>query len=58
MTPHLELITAAEIKGADVVPSPSLDQVREYIRKSKAENTLRGMSVIGAHSARGASCNR
>src|ERR1700722_10562817 len=29
-------------KGADAVPSPSLDQVREYIRASKAENTLRG----------------
>ncbi len=31
--------------GADVVPSPALpplDQVREYIRASKAENTLRG----------------
>jgi len=28
--------------GADVVPSPSLEQVREYIRASKAENTLRG----------------
>ncbi len=29
-------------KGADVVPSPMLEQVREYIRASKAENTLRG----------------
>src|ERR1700730_13130011 len=29
-------------KGADLVPSPSLEQVREYIRASKAENTLRG----------------
>src|SRR5437588_9868671 len=28
--------------GADVVPSPSLEQVREFIRASKAENTLRG----------------
>jgi hypothetical protein len=28
--------------GADVVPSPSLEQAREYIRASKAENTLRG----------------
>ena len=28
--------------GADVVPSPSLDQAREFIRASKAENTLRG----------------
>jgi len=29
-------------KGTGVVPSPSLEQVREYIRASKAENTLRG----------------
>jgi len=28
-------------KGADIVP-PSLDQAREFIRASKAENTLRG----------------
>ena len=28
--------------GADVVPCPSLDQAREFIRASKAENTLRG----------------
>ena len=29
-------------KGADMVPLPSLEQVREYIRASKAESTLRG----------------
>lgn len=29
-------------KGADVVPLPSLDQVRAFIRASKAESTLRG----------------
>src|SRR3981189_1574482 len=28
--------------GADIVPFPSLDQAREFIRASKAENTLRG----------------
>jgi hypothetical protein len=28
--------------GADVVPSPSLEQVREFIRASKADSTLRG----------------
>lgn len=28
--------------GADLVPSPSLDQAREFIRASKSENTLRG----------------
>jgi site-specific recombinase XerD len=37
MTPA-ELV---RIEGADV-PSPSLDQVREYIRASKADNTVRG----------------
>lgn len=46
MTPGMEVITTETGKGADVVPSPtlspSLDQVREYIRASKAENTLRG----------------
>src|ERR1700688_2293706 len=39
MTPA-ELVGVGE--GADVVPSPSLDQAREFIRASKAENTLRG----------------
>jgi site-specific recombinase XerD len=29
-------------EGAEVTPLPSLDQVREYIRASKAESTLRG----------------
>jgi len=29
-------------KGADTVPSPSLEQVREYVKASKAANTLRG----------------
>ena len=28
--------------GTDLVPSPSLEQVREFIRASKAESTLRG----------------
>ncbi|MGA2183825.1 MAG: site-specific integrase [Bryobacteraceae bacterium] len=37
-----ELIGPVQGTGADVVPSPSLEQVREYIRASKAENTLRG----------------
>src|ERR1700683_1808223 len=40
MTPA-ELVGPA-VTGADVVPSPSLDQAREFIRASKAENTLRG----------------
>ena len=40
----VDLITMVQGKGrgADIVPSPSLEQVREYIRASKAENTLRG----------------
>jgi site-specific recombinase XerD len=29
-------------EGADLVPSPSLEQAREFARQSKAENTLRG----------------
>jgi site-specific recombinase XerD len=52
MTPGMEVMTTGT--GAAVAPSPallpspspsplpSLDQVREYIRASKAENTLRG----------------
>src|ERR1035438_4820296 len=42
MSPGMEVIGPVAVKGADVVPSPSLDQVREYIRASKSENTLRG----------------
>jgi len=37
-----EIIGPIQGTGADVVPSPSLDQAREFIRASKAENTLRG----------------
>jgi site-specific recombinase XerD len=37
-----ELVSAIVDTGADVIPSPSLDQAREYIRASKSENTLRG----------------
>ena len=39
-----QIINAIE-QGTDVVPSPALpplDQVREFIRASKAENTVRG----------------
>jgi site-specific recombinase XerD len=32
----------AETGGTDLVPSPSLEQAREFARQSKAENTLRG----------------
>jgi site-specific recombinase XerD len=47
MTPETEVLTVTGT-GADVVPLPapsvlpSVDQVREFIRASKAENTLRG----------------
>jgi len=36
------IVGVEDTKGTDLVPSSSLDQVREYIRASKAENTLRG----------------
>lgn len=46
MTPGMGVINTAMGMGAAIVPSPalcpSLDQVREYIRASKADNTLRG----------------
>jgi site-specific recombinase XerD len=47
MTPGIEVIGPVAVnRGADAVPLPtlypSLDQVREYIRASKSENTLRG----------------
>lgn len=50
MTPGMEVMTTVTSTGAAIAPSPalqpspypSLDQVREYIRASKAENTLRG----------------
>src|SRR5689334_23265528 len=45
MTPENEIIgpvPEVQDKGADVVPLPALEQVREYIRASKAPNTLRG----------------
>jgi integrase len=37
-----ELVAVNLTKGADLVPSPSLDRAREFARQSKAENTLRG----------------
>ena len=42
MTDTTAVIGPAVGTGADVVPSPWLEQAREYIRASKAENTLRG----------------
>jgi len=37
-----EMIGPVHGTGADVVPSSSLEQAREYIRASKAESTIRG----------------
>ena len=51
MTPATAIIGPVQSKGADAVPLPSLpsplpalpsDRVREFVRASKAENTLRG----------------
>jgi integrase len=35
--------------GADIAPSPSMEQVREFIRASKAESTLRGYKSDWRH---------
>jgi|HubBroStandDraft_6_1064221.scaffolds.fasta_scaffold366504_2 integrase len=37
-----EIVAVNPTKGADLVPSPSLDRAQEFARQSKAENTLRG----------------
>jgi site-specific recombinase XerD len=37
-----DIIGPMQERGADVIPSPSLQQVREFIRASKAESTIRG----------------
>lgn len=37
-----ELVPIQGGKGADIVPSPALEQAREFARHSKAANTLRG----------------
>ena len=42
MTPDTEVIGPIQGKGADIVPLPLTEQVREYIRASKAESTVRG----------------
>src|SRR5947207_5821861 len=54
MTPATEIIGPIQGTGADPsLPSPvsvpSFDQVREYIRASKAENTLRGYQSDWRH---------
>jgi integrase len=37
------------VPGADIAPSPSLEQVREFIRASKAESTQRGYKSDWRH---------
>jgi integrase len=49
MKPTSEIVGTIQGKGADVVPSPSLEQVREYIRASKAESTVRGYRADWGH---------
>jgi integrase len=49
MTPENAIIGPVLDKGADVVPSPSLELVREYIRASKAESTVRGYRADYRH---------
>jgi site-specific recombinase XerD len=42
MTPATEVVVSKRDEGTDLVPSPLLDRAREFVRHSKAENTLRG----------------
>src|SRR4051812_19988102 len=37
-----EIIGPVQELGADIAPSPPMDQAREFIRASKADSTLRG----------------
>ena len=47
MKPDTQVVGPVQDTGADVVPLPALpsEQVRQFIRASKAENTLRGYSA-------------
>jgi site-specific recombinase XerD len=47
--PDTEVIGPIEDKGADMVPLPLPEQVREYIRASKAESTVRGYHADWKH---------
>ena len=44
---HMEVI--GPIRGADIVPPSALEQAREFARRSKAENTLRGYRADWNH---------
>src|SRR5438034_379326 len=54
MKPGAEIVIRPDqndrsLTGADLVPLPSLEQVREFIRASKAESTLRGYQSDWRH---------
>jgi hypothetical protein len=49
VTPGTEVIGPMEDEGADIVPLPLPEQVREFIRASKAESTLRGYDADWTH---------
>jgi site-specific recombinase XerD len=49
MTPAIEIIGPIQDKGADIVPLPLPEKVREYIRASKAESTVRGYHADWKH---------
>jgi integrase len=45
MKPDTGVVGPVGKTGAEIVPLPSLERVREFIRASKSENTLRGYSA-------------
>lgn len=49
MTPESAVIGPVPDKGGDVAPSPSHELVREFIRASKAESTVRGYESDWRH---------
>jgi hypothetical protein len=49
MMPETAIIGPIQGEGAEITPLPSLEQVREYIRASKAESTLRGYQSDWRH---------
>jgi site-specific recombinase XerD len=49
VTPGTEVIGPIQDKGADIVPFPLTEQVREFIRASKAESTVRGYHTDWNH---------
>jgi hypothetical protein len=49
MTPGTQIIGPIQNKGADIAPLLLPEQVQEYIRASKAENTLHGYSADWRH---------